>query len=88
MFNQRASTVYYQFMIPSLLVNPSRPARFPGDLGVDWNKVMRSYNYIDAMNATGTFAGVQTKLTLASRYGMPSGFQGARNIRLAFRFTF
>ncbi len=88
LFNQRASTVYYQFMIPSLLVNPTRPKRFPGDLGVDWNKVMRSYNYIDAMNATGDFTGVQTKLTLASRYGMPSGFQGARNIRLAFRFTF
>ena len=49
---------------------------------------MNGFNYMDALNGTGAFAGVQTKLTLASRYGMPQGFQNARNIRLALRFIF
>ena len=57
---------------------------------------MNGYNYIDALNGTGAFAGtlpgsttpVQAKLTLASRYGMPSLFQQARNMRLSVRFTF
>ena len=49
---------------------------------------MNGFNYIDALNGTGAFAGVQSKLTLASRYGMPSSFQNARNIRLALRFVF
>lgn len=88
LFNQRASTIYYEFMIPTNLVNPSRPARFAGDPQTDWGKVMNGYNYMDALNATGAFAGVQSKLTLANRYGMPSGFQFARSIRLAVRFTF
>jgi outer membrane receptor protein involved in Fe transport len=88
-FNQRATEAVYEFMIPANLVSPSRPTRFPGDPGVDWGKVMNGYNYIDAMNGTGAFAGgIQPKLTLASRYGMPNLFQQARNIRLAVRFTF
>jgi hypothetical protein len=87
-FNQRASVAHYQFMIPTNLVSPTRPSRFPGDPQVDWGKVMNGYNYVDAMNATGAFTGVQSKLTLASRYGMPSLFQAARNIRLAVRFSF
>jgi hypothetical protein len=50
---------------------------------------MNGYNYIDALNGAGAFGnGVQPKLTLASRYGMPNLFQQARNIRLAIRFTF
>ncbi len=50
---------------------------------------------VDALNATGAFAGnlstgtkIQTPLTLANRYGMPQGWQGARNIRLTLRFAF
>ena len=70
------------------MINPSRPKRFPGDLGVDWAKVMKGYNYVDALNGTGAFANVQAALTLASRYGLPQVFQTARNIRLAIRFTF
>jgi hypothetical protein len=103
LFNQRATTVYYQFMIPTNLVNPGRPARFAGDPGTDWGKVMNGFNYIDALNGTGAFSGivpgsvtptnpngtlVQSPLTKASRYGMPSGFQNARTIRLAMRFVF
>jgi hypothetical protein len=88
LFNQRAGVSYYEFAIPTNLINPSRPSRFPGDLGVDWAKVMKGYNYVDALNATGAFAGVQAKTTLASRYGMPQVFQQARNLRLAIRFTF
>jgi hypothetical protein len=88
LFNQRATESVYQFMIPTNLVSPTRPARFSGDPGVDWAKVMSGYNYIDALNGTGSFAGVQSKLTLASRYGMPNLFQQARNLRLAVRFSF
>jgi hypothetical protein len=40
------------------------------------------------MNGTGAFANVQSKLTMASRYGMPQSFQNARTIRVAVRFTF
>lgn len=87
-FNQRASVGYYEFMIPTNYVSPSRAVRFPGDPGLDWGKLMNGYNYIDALNGTGAFAGVQSKLTLASRYGMPNLFQQARNIRLQVRFTF
>ena len=90
LFNQRAGVGYYQFAIPTNLVSPSRPSRFPGDPQVDWGKVMNGYNYIDALNGTGAFGGAaaQPKLTLANRYGMPNLFQVARNIRLSLRFTF
>jgi len=96
LFNQRAAVAFYEFAIPTNLINPARASRFPGDLGVDWAKVMKGYNYVDALNATGAFAGnvpgtttsIQAPLTLASRYGLPQVFQGARNIRLALRFTF
>jgi outer membrane receptor protein involved in Fe transport len=96
LFNQRAEQWYYEFGIPTNLINPARAKRFPGDLGVDWAKVMSAYNYVDALNGTGAFAGnapgtttrIQSPLTLASRYGMPLGFQTARNLRLAVRFTF
>jgi hypothetical protein len=95
-FNQRATTAYYEFMVPTNFVTPNRASRFPGDPLLDWGKVMTGYNYVDAMNATGAFAGnvpgtstkIQQPLTLASRYGMPNLFQPARSIRLALRFTF
>ena len=88
LFNQRGGVAYYEFAIPTNLINPSRPSRFPGDLGVDWAKVMKGYNYVDALNGTGSFAGVQAPLTVASRYGLPNIFQTARNLRLAIRFSF
>jgi len=88
LFNQRAPTAYYEFVIPANLISPSRPSRFSGDPGVDWGLVMNGYNYIDALNATGKFTGVQSPLTLASRYGLPQTFQTARQIRLEARFTF
>jgi len=72
----------------SSLVSPTRGSRLSGDPGVDWGKVMNGYNVQDALNATGAFAGVQTKTTLASRYGLPQVWQTARNIRLAIKFTF
>jgi hypothetical protein len=89
LFNQRAKTGFYEFAIPSNLINPTRPARFSGDPQTDWGKVMLGYNYVDALNGAGAFGnGVQAPLTLAGRYGLPSLFQTARNIRLALRFTF
>jgi hypothetical protein len=88
LLNQRAEEAVYEFAIPTNFVSPSRAVRFPGDPGLDWGKLMNGYNYIDALNGTGAFAGVQSKLTLANRYGMPNLFQQARNIRLQVRFTF
>ena len=99
-FNQHAATAYYQFVTPANLVSPARLRRFSGDPGVDWNTVMTGYNYVDALNGTGAFAGtitqvgatgpttVQPPLTLASRYGQPVLYQSARQIRLAVRFVF
>ncbi len=88
LFNQRATTVYWENMLGTGTLQPSRASRFPGDPAYDWGKLMNGFNYIDAVNGTGAFAGVQSKLTLASRYGMPQAFQTARTIRLAVRFTF
>ncbi len=88
LFNQHAPTAYYEFGVPSNFISPSRPTRFAGDPGVDWGLLMNGYNYIDALNATGKFAGVQAPLTLASRYGKPQVFQTARQIYLQARFTF
>jgi hypothetical protein len=87
-FNQRAPTAYYQFVIPANLINPTRASRFSGDPGTDWGMVMNGYNYADALNGAGAFAGKQSPLTLASRYGLPQVFQTARQIRLEARFTF
>ena len=49
---------------------------------------MNGYNYVDALNGTGAFAGVQSPLTLASRYGLPQLFQPARTMHLQVRFIF
>jgi hypothetical protein len=87
-FNQRATTAVRQQILATNLVSPTRASRFPGDPNLDWGKVMNGYNYIDALNGTGAFAGVQNPLTLSRLYGMPYLFQQARNIRLSMRFTF
>jgi len=87
-FNQRAGLAFYQFAIPSNTMAPSRAPRFAGDPGYDYGKLMNGFNYLDALNGTGAFAGVQSPLTVASRYGMPQLFQPARTMRLQARFTF
>jgi outer membrane receptor protein involved in Fe transport len=94
LFNQRAKVGYNEINlgISSQLISPVRASRFSGDPQVDWGKVMNGYNYMDALNSAGAFAGALSStpsgLTLASRYGLPQVFQGARNMRLALRFTF
>jgi hypothetical protein len=90
LFNQHAATSYYQFVVPTNLINPTRPKRFSGDPRTDWAKVMNGYNYIDALNGTGAFGGAaaQPPLTLANRYGLPQTFQIARQFRFAVRFIF
>jgi hypothetical protein len=88
LFNQRGKLAFYQFAIPSNTLAPSRAARFAGDPGYDYGKLMNGFNYTDALNGTGAFAGVQSPLTVASRYGMPQLFQPARTMRLQVRFTF
>jgi hypothetical protein len=89
-FNHRAETAVREFVniSSSNIISPTRASRFPGDPQVDWGKVMNGYNYVDALNGAGAFAGVQSPLTLSRQYGMPYLFQQARNIRLALRFTF
>jgi hypothetical protein len=87
-FNHRTETAVREQILATNLVSPTRASRFPGDPNLDWGKVMNGYNYIDAVNATGAFAGVQSPLTLSRLYGMPYLFQQARNIRLSMRFTF
>ena len=88
--NQRSAVGYNEIVIggSGQLINPTRASRFSGDPQVDWAKVMNGYNYIDALNGKGAFAGFQTPVTLASRYGQPQLFQLARNLRLSARFTF
>jgi len=100
LFNQHAGVSYYEFVTPTNLISPARLSRFSGDPNIDWAKVMSGYNYVDALNGAGAFAGtitqvgatkpttIQTPLTLANRYGMPQIFQTARQFRLAVRFQF
>ena len=87
-FNQHAATSFYQYLLAANSVSPSRASRFSGDPRFDWGKIMNGYNYIEAVNGTGAFAGVQTPLTLAARYGQPRTFQIARQFRFAIRFLF
>jgi len=87
-FNQRAALAFYQFAIPSNTLAPSRSARFAGDPLYDYGLLMNGFNYVDALNGTGAFAGKQAPLTVASRYGLPQLFQPARTMRLQVRFTF
>ncbi len=90
LLNQHAATSYYEYVHPSNHISPARAPRFSGDPQIDWGKVVNGYNYIDALNATGAFAGSaqQSAIPLASRYGLPSTFQTARQFRFALRFVF
>jgi hypothetical protein len=94
LFNHRAAVGFNEIGVGSTaqLISPTRAARFSGDPGVDWVKVMTGYSYVDALNSKGAFAGSLTStpggLTLASRYGLPQVYQDARTVRLAMRFTF
>ncbi len=75
----------------SQLVSPTRASRFSGDPQVNWAQIMSAYNYVDAANHTGAFASpveTGTPMTLASRYGLPTVFQTARQLRLEVHFTF
>ncbi len=82
LFNQRAEVAINMvpFASGSSVISPKRPARFVGDPQIDWNAVMRGYDYVALTNAQ--------KFALSNRYGLPQVFQGARNMRLAVRFIF
>ncbi len=87
--NHRSVLGVQESILATSLVNPTRASRFSGDPQTDWGKLMNGYNYIDAINGTGAFAGgVQSKLTLNQQFGMPNSFQSGRAIRLAMRFVF
>jgi hypothetical protein len=82
LFNNRSAVGYNEVPFGSTVqeISPGRAPRFTGDPKIDWNKLMTGYNYTSEINAEG--------ITLASRYGLPQVFQGARQFRLAARFTF
>ena len=86
--NHRSTLGVAESLLATGTVSPSRASRFSGDPQFDWGKVMNGFNYIDAANATGAFAGVQSKLTLNQQYGMANAFQSGRSVRLAMRFVF
>jgi hypothetical protein len=88
LFNQHAKEAFYEFAIPSNTLAPSRAPRFAGDPGYNFGLLMNGFNVTDALNGTGAFSGIQSPLTLASRYGLPQLFQGSRTMRLQVRFTF
>jgi len=88
LLNNHTATAFNENVIATGLINPTRASRFNGDPRTDWGKVMNGFNFVDALNGTATFAGVQSPRTLASRYGMATVFQGARNMQLAIRFIF
>jgi hypothetical protein len=90
LFNQHAAVGFQEYPVAGSnnVINPTRPSRLSGDPQTDWGKLMNGYNYVDALNGAGAFAGVQTPLTFYSRYGMPTLFQTARNMRLAIRYIF
>ena len=93
LLNQRSAVAYDENANGSggQLISPVRASRFSGDPQVDWNLIMRSYNYVDALNHTAAFASpveTGTPMTLKSRYGMANVFQTARQFRLAVRFIF
>jgi hypothetical protein len=109
LLNQHAAVGYYEFVIPTGAVSPTRVTatgrdiRFPGDPAVNWGALMNGYNYIDALNGTGAFAGIipgtitaqnpqgvriAQPRVLANRFGMPQIFQTARQFRFAVRWVF
>jgi outer membrane receptor protein involved in Fe transport len=89
LFNQHAAVAFQEVPVAGTnVINPTRAPRLSGDPGTDWGKLMNGYNYVDALNGTGAFAGIQAASTQASRYGMPVLFQQTRNMRLAIRFIF
>src|SRR5262249_30658560 len=88
LLNQHSAVAFYQYMIAQGSINPTRASRFSGDIQTDWGKLMNGFNYVDALNGTGAFAGFQSPFTLANRYGQPQTFQIARQFRMAVRFTF
>ena len=88
MLFRSAPVSYVQGPTAAGVINPTRASRFSGDPQTDWGLLMNGYNYVDALNAKGAFAGKQGPATLANRYGLPQVFQQSRNVRLAIRFTF
>ena len=93
LFNQHSAVAVNENVNASSrqLVSPTRASRFSGDPQINWAQIMAPYSYVDAVNHTGAFASpveTGTPMTLASRYGLPTVFQTARQLRLEIHFTF
>jgi outer membrane receptor protein involved in Fe transport len=90
LFNQHSAVAVNENVNGSSgqLVSPTRASRFSGDPQVNWGILMKGYNYSDALNGKGAFTGIQSPMTLASRYGLPNVFQTARQFRFTARFIF
>ncbi len=91
LFNQHAAVAIAEGPLASGTIKAARSKRFPGDPGFDWNTLMTGYNYASEINQEAkppAQGGLGTNLTLASRYGLPQVFQGARNMRFMLKFVF
>jgi hypothetical protein len=98
LFNQRAILQLNNSPLANGVTTPTTAANV---VGYDFQAMMTGWNYIAIMNNTTTvpctngtdlcYAGPNVNgrpNTLASRYGQPLMFQGARTIRVQFKFTF
>ncbi len=90
LFNQHAPITLYNSPLAGGFTTPTG-----GAIGWDYLSLINSFNYQALMNdkttASGVYAGPNTNgkpNTLASRYGAPVFYQGARALRLQVKFTF
>ena len=96
LFNQHAPISLYNSPLAAGYTTPTAAAGSPGAaLGWDYLSLMNSFDYLGLMNdktvVGGKYAGPNTNgqpNTLASRYGQPVFYQGARALRLQVKFSF
>ena len=76
LFNQRAVESVYQFVIPTNLISPTRASRFSGDPRRGLGQGHERLQLHRCAERHGRLCRrASSKLTLASRYGMPNLFQ-------------
>jgi len=91
LLNQRAKVAFIEGPVASSggLISPTRPSRFSGDPQIDWNKVMpRTTTPMRSTAPEPLAAPLHRPSGPGHPYGLAQTFQGARNMRIAMRFTF
>jgi hypothetical protein len=89
LFNQHSAVAFNENPLNGTfkVISPTRAVlRAPDDPAIDWNKLMRGYDYVAEINQENAVKGAG--LALNPRYGLPQVFELGRNFRLAARFTF